>query len=115
MAKGKRLEEGSEYAMYDVDGDGTVSDEELAMSERMQNLSVMHEKADAQRNMCWLALLGMLLYPSLVVFCDLLGLNKAAELLEAMSSIYFVSVGGLVSVWFGSVAYTNTKNNGGSK
>ena len=36
--------------------------------------------------------------------------TKAAELLEAMSSIYFVSVGGLVSVWFGSVAYTNTKN-----
>ena len=27
--------------MYDVDGDGTVSDDELAMSERMQNLSVI--------------------------------------------------------------------------
>ena len=31
----KKLEENSEFAMYDVDGDGTVSDEELAMSERM--------------------------------------------------------------------------------
>ena len=61
MAKAKKLEEHSEFAMYDVDGDGTVSDEELAMSERMQELSVLHEKADAQRNMCWLALLGMLL------------------------------------------------------
>ena len=108
----KKLEENSEFAMYDVDGDGTVSDEELAMSERMQNLSVMHEKADAQRNMCWLALLGMLLYPSLVVVCDLLGLDKAAELLEAMSSIYFVSVGGVLSVWFGSIAYQKTKNGG---
>ena len=114
MSKAKKLEENSEFAMYDVDGDGTVSDDELAMSERMQNLSVMHEKADAQKQMCWLALLGMLLYPSLVVFCDMLGLHKAADLLEARSSIYFVSVGGLVSVWFGSVAYTNTKN-GGSK
>ena len=111
--KGKRLEDNSEYAMYDVDGDGTVSDEELAMSERMQNLSVMHEKADAQRNMCWLALLGMLLYPSLVVFCDMLGLEKASTVLGDMSSIYFVSVGGVISVWFGSVAYTNTKNGGG--
>ena len=114
MPKAKKLEENSEFAMYDVDGDGTVSDDELAMSERMQELSVLHEKADAQKNMCWLALLGMLLYPALVVLCDLLGLDKAAELLEAMSSIYFVSVGGLISVWFGSVAYTNTKN-GGSK
>ena len=108
----KKLEEHSEFAMYDVDGDGTVSDEELVMSERMQNLSVMHEKADAQKQMCWLALLGMLLYPTLVVICDLLGLDKAAELLEAMSSIYFVSVGGLISVWFGSIAYQKTKNGG---
>ena len=108
----KKLEEHSEFAMYDVDGDGTVSDEELAMSERMQELSVLHEKADAQKQMCWLALLGMLLYPALVVLCDLLGLDKAAELLEAMSSIYFVSVGGLISVWFGSIAYQKTKNGG---
>jgi len=106
----KKLEENSEFAMYDVDGDGTVSDEELAMSERMQNLSVMHEKADAQRNMCWLALLGMLLYPSLVVVCDLLGLDKAATVLGDMSSIYFVSVGGLISVWFGAQAYQKTQN-----
>ena len=108
----KKLEENSEFAMQDVDGDGTGSDEELAMSERMQELSVLHEKADAQKNMCWLALLGMLLYPALVVLCDLLGLDKAAELLEAMSSIYFVSVGGLISVWFGSIAYQKTKNGG---
>jgi len=108
----KQLEPDSQYAKYDADGDGVVSDQELETTARLQQLEAAHEKADAQRNMCWLALLGMLLYPALVVFCDLLNLNKAAELLEAMSSIYFVSVGGLISVWFGSVAYTNTKNNG---
>ena len=98
------------HSPHDVDGDGTVSAEEIAMSERMQNLSVMHEKADAPRNMCWLALLGMLLYPSLVVVCDLLGLDKAATVLGDMSSIYFVSVGGLISVWFGAQAYQKTQN-----
>ena len=110
----KTLQESSEYAKYDRDGDGVVSDNELAMSERLQQLEIQNDKADAQKNMCWLALLGMLLYPSLVVFCDFRGLDKAAELLEAMSSIYFVSVGGVLSVWFGSLAYSNTKN-GGSK
>ena len=49
---------------YDTDGDGVVSKEDIAMSERLQQLEVMHEKADALRNMCWMALLGMLLYPS---------------------------------------------------
>ena len=108
----KKLEPNSEYAKYDTDGDGVVSDDEIASSERLQQLEVLHEKADAQKNMCWFALSGMLLYPSLVVLSDLLGLDKSADVLGAMSSIYFVSVGGLISVWFGSQAYTNAKNNG---
>lgn len=106
----KKLEADSEYAKYDVDGDGIVSDEELAMSERLQQLDLLNEKADAQRNMCWLALLGMLLYPSLVVICDFLNLDKAADILGAMSSIYYVSVAGLVSVWFGAQAWTKSQN-----
>ena len=106
----KQLEPGSEYAKYDADGDGIVSDKELETTARLQQLEATHEKADAQRNMCWLALSGMLLYPSLVVVSDLLGLDKAASILGDMSSIYFVSVSGLISVWFGAQAYT--QNNG---
>jgi len=106
----KKLEKGSEYEKYDADGDGIVTDDEIAVSERLQHLSVMHEKADAQRNMCWLALLGMLLYPSLVVFCDLLKLQQAAEILGSMASVYYVAVAGLVSVWFSAQAWSNTKN-----
>ena len=106
----KKLEKGSEYEKYDADGDGIVTDDEIAVSERLQQLSVMHEKADAQRNMCWLALLGMLLYPSLVVFCDLLKLQQAAEILGSMASVYYVAVAGLVSVWFSAQAWSNTKN-----
>ena len=86
----KKLEPNSEYAKYDTDGDGVVSDDEIASSERLQQLEVIHEKADAQKNM-------------------------SADVLGAMSSIYFVSVGGLISVWFGSQAYTNAKNNNGDK
>lgn len=106
----KKLEPNSEFEKYDADGDGTVSDSELQTTVLLQEAEERHEKADAQRNMCWLALLGMLLYPSLVVLSDLLGLDKSAEVLGDMSSIYFVSVGGLISVWFGSQAYTNAKN-----
>ena len=47
--KTKELQPGSDYAKYDADGDGVVSDEELAMSERLQQLEIQNEKADAQR------------------------------------------------------------------
>ena len=46
----KKLEPNSSYERYDTDGDGIVSDEEIESSERLQQLEVMHEKADAQRN-----------------------------------------------------------------
>ena len=41
----KRLEPDSEYAKYDADGDGIVSDEEIAASERLQTLELQNEKA----------------------------------------------------------------------
>ena len=46
----KQLEADSEYAKYDADGDGIVSDEELETTARLQQLEAAHEKADAQRN-----------------------------------------------------------------
>ncbi len=106
----KQLEPGSSYAQYDADGDGVVSDEEIAASERLQSLEIQNEKADAQKNMCWFALWGMLLYPSLVLISSYLELDKGADILGSMSSIYYISVAGVVSVWFGSQAYSSLKN-----
>ena len=52
----KKLEENSEYAVYDTDGDGTVSDEELQTSKELQELRLRHERAAAHRAMSWFAL-----------------------------------------------------------
>ena len=111
----KQLEPGSHYAQYDTDGDGIVSDEEIATSERLQQLEIQNEKADAQRNMCWFALWGMLLYPSLVLVSSYLQLDKGADILGSMSSIYYISVACVVSVWFGSQAYSSSKNGNNGK
>ena len=88
----KRLEDGSEYAEYDADGDGIVTDEELQTSKELQELRLQHERADAQRAMSWFALWGMLLYPSLVVVSEFFGMNQAASILGDMAAVYFVSV-----------------------
>ena len=109
----KELEPGSEYEKYDADGDGVVTDAELATTERLQALEIANEKADAQRNMCWFALWGMLLYPSLVLVSSYLELDKGADILGSMSSIYYISVAGVVSVWFGSQAYTSKNGKNG--
>ena len=104
MAAQKRLAKDSKYAEFDVDGDGVVSDEELAMSKEMMRLENEDKKQDAQRNMAWFALFGMLLYPFAVVLAQFLGLEQAAKILGDMASVYFVSVAAIVAAFFGSQA-----------
>jgi len=107
----KKLSEDSKYAKYDADGDGIVSDEELAASEKIMELE--HEKLrmenedkkeDAMRRMAWFALLGMLLYPFAVITAEATGHIQASEILGDMAATYFVSVAGIVAAFFGAQA-----------
>ena len=100
----KKLEKNSEYEKYDLDGDGIVTDEELAMDEKLMRLNNEDKKEDAQRYMAWFALWGMLLYPSLVVFSILISLDQAAKILGDMAAVYYVSVAAIVAAYFGSQA-----------
>ena len=100
----KKLEKDSQYAHLDLDGDGVVTDEELDMDERMMRLENEDKKQDAQRNMAWFALGGMLLYPFAVVLAIWLGLDQGGKILGDMASVYFVSVAAIVAAFYGSQA-----------
>ncbi len=103
----KKLQKGSQYAHLDIDGDGIVTDEELDMDERMMRLENEDKKADAQRNMAWYALAGMLLYPVCVVASVLFGIDQAAKILGDMAGVYFIAVAGIVAAFFGAQAIAN--------
>ena len=100
----KKLQKDSEFAKYDMDGDGVVSDEELAMEERMIDLENRDKKEDAQRTMAWYALGGMLLYPVCVVVSVVAGIDTAAKILGDMAGVYFIAVAGIVAAFFGAQA-----------
>ena len=105
----KKLEKGSQYEKYDLDGDGIVTDEEFEMDQKLIRLENEDKKEDAQRWMAWFALLGMLLYPSLVVISVFLKLDVAANVLGNMAPTYFVSVAAIVAAFFGKEAYIKSK------
>jgi len=111
MAAQKKLEKDSEYAHLDKDGDGIVTDEELAMDEKMLRLQDLKsdienedKKQDAQRMMAWFALFGMLLYPFAVVLANWIGLDQAAKILGDMAATYFVSVAAIVAAFYAKEA-----------
>ena len=106
----KKLEPGSQYEKYDLDGDGIVTDEEFEMDQKLMRMENEDKKEDAQRYMAWFALFGMLLYPSLVVLSVLMSIDKAATVLGDMAPTYFVSVAAIVAAFFGKEAYVKSKD-----
>lgn len=108
---GKKLEEGSILDGADANGDGIISDEELALHlefkrKEMEDADAMR---DAQRNMAWFALGGMLLYPFAVVIASFIGLEQAGKILGDMAPTYFVSVAAIVAAFYGKEAFTKGK------
>ena len=92
--KSKQLEAGSAYAKYDTDGDGVVSDAELATTQQLQELELLHEKADSQKNMAWVALVSMCLFALLPI------LPFVPE-----SRLETLSQAGIVGLYFGATAF----------
>ena len=93
--------------ILDENGDGHISAMELDAKRR--ELEDADALRDAQRNMAWFALFGMLLYPAAVVLSSFIGLEQSAAILGDMAPTYFVSVAAIVAAFYGKEAYM-TKN-----
>lgn len=92
----------------DLDGDGHITEQELKMHLEFKRKELEDADAmrDAQRNMAWFALGGMLLYPFAVVLAELAGLPNASKTLGDMAPTYFVSVAAIVAAFYGKEALT---------
>lgn len=105
----KKLQPNSQYEKYDLNGDGTITDAEFLMDQRLVELENDDKRQDAQRNMAWFALFGMLLYPFAVVLATYIHLDAAAKILGDMAPTYFVSVAAIVAAFYGKEAFVSMK------
>jgi hypothetical protein len=88
---------------YDLNQNGILDPEEreIMLEDRRRRMEDEDAKRDAQRNMTWFALSGMIMYPAAIVVSSVVGLNTAAELIADIANIYVVSVSALVGAYFG--------------
>ena len=100
--------EDTKFHPADTNGDGKVSKEEekMYLEAKRKELDDADAMRDAQRNMAWFALGGMLLYPFAVVIAELVGLENASKTLGDMAPTYFVSVAAIVAAFYGKEALT---------
>ena len=95
----------------DLNGDGHISKKEMEMHLEFKRKELEDADAmrDAQRNMTWFALGGLLLYPFAVVLASLVGLDQAQKTLGDMAPTYFVAVAGIVAAFFGTQNFGKKK------
>lgn len=106
--KGKKtLQKDSVYEEYDVDGDGVVSDAELATVKAIHETEVAEEKADAQRKMAWISIISMLVFTAflfLPIFPD-----SRIKALADLFGLFYIGMAGVVGSFMGMTAYMSAK------
>lgn len=114
----KTLEKNSCYNDLDINNDGVINDEEISRAEKIMELEQQEivfenedKKQDAQRNMAWFALGGMLFYPFAVVLATYFKLDSAAKILGDMAATYFVSVAAIIAAFYGKEAFVSRSSN----
>ena len=103
----KKLQENSVWAKYDIDQDGTVSDEELERATQMIELDLREEKQDSQRRIAWVAMPSMVLYSLLPLFPFVP--EERLVILSSLSDMLFLSQASIIGLYFGATAYMSRK------
>ena len=109
MAK-KTLQEDSKYLKHDLDGDGIVTDEEIAREERIIRLENKDKMQDQQRMICWVSSISSIIL--IVLAMSPVIPDSRVEMVTALLSTYIVANLGIVSVFMGTTAFTRSRENG---
>jgi len=88
---------------FDVDGDGKVTLDEVAMKERMLEVELREEKAESQKKMAWIAMIMMIGF-TVVLFTPLMSDTRVAAL-AALLGLFYIAQTGIVAAYMGATAY----------
>ena len=97
----KKLQENSVWAKYDIDQDGTVSDEELERATQMLELDLREEKQDSQRRIAWVAMSSMVLY-SLLPLLPFVPEERLSTL-SSLSDMLFLSQASIIGLYLSAL------------
>ena len=99
----KKFQPQSRFAQYDLDGDGTVTDEELAKNQELVEIELREEKADSQRRMAWVSLSSMVVF-ALLPLLPFIPESRLSTL-ASLSDMLFLRQASIVGLYFGATAY----------
>ena len=99
----KTLEKGSKFNQFDVDGDGTVTDEEMSKAQAMIDAENKDKKEDQLRTMAWVAMGSMVVF-TFFLFTPFVT-NERLGALDNLLQMFYIAQAGVVATFFGANAY----------
>ena len=106
----KQLQKDSKYLKHDLDGDGVITDDEIAREERMIRLENNDKMQDQQRLICWVSSISSIIL--IVLAMSPVIPDTRVEMVTALLSTYVVANLGIVATFMGTTAFTRSKENG---
>ena len=101
----KKLENGSKYNDYDIDGDGIVTDEELENAKVMKETETLLRKQLAQLRMARATLIAMGVFTLAMFVIDV----ERVKALSDISNLFYLSGAGIVGAYMGTTAWMSKK------
>ena len=101
----KKFEKGTAYAQYDLDGDGEITDAELAHAKEIRQAEHEMRKLRAQRRMATACLVAMAGFTVAMFFVEIERVNALSDI----SNLFYISGAGVVGAYMGTTAWMNRK------
>lgn len=103
----KKFQEGTEYAKYDLDGDGEITDSELEHAKEIRETERDLRKSLAQLRMARFTLIGMGIF-TVAMFTPWVPIERV-EALSDISNLFYISGAGIVGAYMGTTAWMSRK------
>lgn len=103
----KKFQENTKYSKHDLDGDGVITDEEIAREKELIELELRESKSETQQRMAWIAMLSMLVF-SAVLFMPIIPDSRVNALADLLG-LFYIAQAGVVGAYMGVQAYMSRK------
>ena len=103
----KKLDPESIYAKYDINHDGTVSDEEMARNKELLELELQEEKSETQKQMAWVAMVAMIM-GTILLYTPVIPDSRVSALSDLLG-LFYIALAGVVGAYMGVSAWMSKK------
>ena len=92
---------------YDLNGNGKIDpdEREIMLEDRRRRMEDQDAKRDTQRRLTVACTAGMLVYPLVIFLAVWVGLDRAAELITDIASVYVIGASDVVPLSYLTLSY----------